>query len=84
MFIDQVMKVPSLNRLSNVVISCKENAIYESGDKWGLGEPEDICSEDLWVFCKTNIIVRNGDEIADKESCVDLYQSLWFMMVITM
>ena len=45
-----------------------------------MDELKDVCSEYFWVFCNTNGIGHDGDDITTKDSCIDLDRALWFMM----
>ena len=50
MYIDQVLKGPALTKFRNYVLASKDISRDEYGDQWGLGYPEDVCSEDFWGF----------------------------------
>ena len=45
MFIDQVLMGPSLNKLRNLVIVYKYIVRDKSEYPWGLGKPNEMCSE---------------------------------------
>ena len=84
MFIDQVLKGLDRNKYRNAVLTWKELVRNESGDHWGLGKPEDVCSYYFWTFCNTNGLGRNSDKITAKDRCIYLDISLWFMVVRSM
>ena len=84
MFIKQVIKGPALTRFRNSLLVRNELVRNESRYQWGLGEPEDVCSDHFWLFFKTNSLVCNGDGITPKYRCIDLDRDLWFMMGMLM
>ena len=73
MFIENFLKGPALIKFMNAVLAFKDIARDGDGYQWGLGKPEDVCSEYFWEFCKNYGIGHNDDKITDEERCVDLY-----------
>ena len=70
MFVEQFLKGPPLTKFRNFMLDWKDIARYEAGYQLGLGEPEVLCSKDLWSLWNTEDIGRNGDEITAKGMCI--------------
>ena len=62
------------------MLTCTEIFKDEAGCKWGLGETEDLCSEDLWDFFKNYVLGRDSDDLTAKYWCIGLDISLWSML----
>ena len=65
-FVDNYLKETSLIKFRNFVLSCKEIARDEAIYQWGLGEQDDVCSENFWALCNTKGIGCDNGDITSK------------------
>ena len=62
------------------MLACKKFVRDEDGDQWSIGKTEDASLDNLWEFCKTNVLGEAGDAITAKDRLIYLDRDLWFML----